>query len=327
MGDNNKKPVLHIYINAVALAVLLIGGARILSSYAITSFPPGSLLQPNDVTSSHIRDFNITNVDISSSAAIAWQKVASSGVIVDANVSSTANINLSKTTGTLPVANGGRGTTTAACAGCLLSGNGSVFGAVTAGTNGQALIASSTAQFGVSYATFPNTPTGTVVVSEPLSAHDATSTFSLSVNTTQVLGLFRNPFQISVENLTFNVESVSAAGTADVCIYDAAGSGKIIETTTPTISAAGIVTATTSATILPPGNYYFTMIPNGTTNVAVTAFETVGKWSRPLVGPSGEPDLMGTLAGQTAGTCTTTFNPAALTDDQRGAIMHRLDGS
>lgn len=45
---------------------------------AITSYPPGSLLQPNDVTSSHIRNATIVDVDVSASAAINTIKLGTS---------------------------------------------------------------------------------------------------------------------------------------------------------------------------------------------------------------------------------------------------------
>lgn len=53
------------------LSGMALGLALILSEHAgaVTSYPPGSLLQPNDVTSSHIRNNTITGADVSTSAA------------------------------------------------------------------------------------------------------------------------------------------------------------------------------------------------------------------------------------------------------------------
>ncbi len=59
-------------------------------------YPAGSLLQPNDVTSSHIRDNTILNADVSSTAAIAYSKLNLSDGIINADVSSTAAIAVSK---------------------------------------------------------------------------------------------------------------------------------------------------------------------------------------------------------------------------------------
>lgn len=54
----------------LAIALFAITQVAIVVTSAATQFPAGSLLQPNDVTSSHIRDNTILNVDINSAAAI-----------------------------------------------------------------------------------------------------------------------------------------------------------------------------------------------------------------------------------------------------------------
>src|SRR3990167_2783734 len=66
-----------------------------LANSAVT-YPPGAMLQPNDITSSHIRDGVILNIDVSSTAAIAWSKIDASSTITNANVSSTAAIAATK---------------------------------------------------------------------------------------------------------------------------------------------------------------------------------------------------------------------------------------
>lgn len=47
------------------------------SVYALVSYPPGALLQPGDVTTSHIRDATIVNADVSTSARIDALKINS----------------------------------------------------------------------------------------------------------------------------------------------------------------------------------------------------------------------------------------------------------
>lgn len=56
------------------LSGMALGLALILSEHvgAVTNYPPGSLLQPNDVTSSHIRNNTITGDDVSTSASFTF---------------------------------------------------------------------------------------------------------------------------------------------------------------------------------------------------------------------------------------------------------------
>lgn len=57
-------------------------GAMLLSPlalFALVQYPPGALLQPNDVTSSHIRNGEIVNVDVSPTASIYARKIQVGG--------------------------------------------------------------------------------------------------------------------------------------------------------------------------------------------------------------------------------------------------------
>lgn len=58
----------------IAIPLLIAGGV-----YAATVYPAGSLLQPSDVTSSHIRNNEIVNADINASAAIVPTKLWGEG--------------------------------------------------------------------------------------------------------------------------------------------------------------------------------------------------------------------------------------------------------
>jgi hypothetical protein len=66
--------------------------AAITRTDAATLYPAGSLLQPGDVTSSHIRDNTIVNVDINSSAAVAYSKLNLSNALLNADINSAAGI-------------------------------------------------------------------------------------------------------------------------------------------------------------------------------------------------------------------------------------------
>jgi len=70
---------------------------------AAVKYPPGAMLQPGDITSTHIRNGTILNEDINASAAIAWTKLSKTG-------SSLADLEtkaFSATTGTVGVDRGG----------------------------------------------------------------------------------------------------------------------------------------------------------------------------------------------------------------------------
>ena len=65
-------------------AFFIIGGVLSISLYGATSalatiYPAGSMLQPGDVTSSHIRDNTIVNADINTAAAIIYSKLTAPG--------------------------------------------------------------------------------------------------------------------------------------------------------------------------------------------------------------------------------------------------------
>ena len=75
--NTNKRKIESIVNWAFLLLTPLLFGFSVAS--AITSYPPGSLLQPNDVTSSHIRDGVILDVDVSGSANISATKIAPRG--------------------------------------------------------------------------------------------------------------------------------------------------------------------------------------------------------------------------------------------------------
>lgn len=91
---------------------------------AAVHYPPGSLLQPGDVTSTHIRDDEIVNADIKTTAAIAWSKIDKTG----SSLADLATRAFSATTGTVGVTRGGTGLTTIA--------DGSMFTATAADTVG-----------------------------------------------------------------------------------------------------------------------------------------------------------------------------------------------
>ncbi len=73
--DTNKitKIILGTIFSACIIVMCWSTFAQI--ARAVTYYPPGALLQPNDVTSSHIRQGTIINEDVSNSAGIQSQKI------------------------------------------------------------------------------------------------------------------------------------------------------------------------------------------------------------------------------------------------------------
>ena len=67
-----------------------------ISSYAGVIYPAGSMLQPNDVTSSHIRNHTIVDVDISSSSAITYGKLNLAQGLIDNDVATSTRISTQK---------------------------------------------------------------------------------------------------------------------------------------------------------------------------------------------------------------------------------------
>lgn len=92
-----KKIFIYLIVSAVTAAAFFLWSLLVfLPAHGLVTYPPGSLLQPNDVTSSHIRNSTIINEDVSSTAAIAYSKLNLTNSILDSDVSSTAAIAATK---------------------------------------------------------------------------------------------------------------------------------------------------------------------------------------------------------------------------------------
>ena len=128
-------------------------------------------------------------------------------------------------------------------------------------------------------------------------------------NTTQALGMVYIPFKITVNKISIEVQTVSVAGTLDLTVYSEDGQSKLIDVTTATISATGIVTTSVSSVTLNQGNYYFAVNSNSTADLTCRC---VSISATALRNPSSEPLTAGTQT-ITAGTPPTTFTPSSLT--------------
>jgi hypothetical protein len=145
---------------------------------------------------------------------------------------------------------------------------------------------------------------------KPVGVSTAIGTAAFATNTTQTLGLIDLTHPMTVNNISIDVTAVGTAGTLDLTLYSEDGQTRHVSTTTASIAGTGIVTTAVSpAVVLPPGNYYLGVNPNGTANVTIRMFTLQNV---ALLNPSGEPVMAGTQT-ITAGTPATTFTNTAPT--------------
>jgi len=83
----------------IVVAMLLFANAFIYAhvASAITTYPPSALLQPNDITSSHIRDGQIQGVDMSSTSAFTFAS-STVGTLVAGTINATSTLTVGATT-------------------------------------------------------------------------------------------------------------------------------------------------------------------------------------------------------------------------------------
>jgi len=144
-------------------------------------------------------------------------------------------------------------------------------------------------------------------------------------NTVLQLTRFFLPFKMTINKVTLVVSLVTTAGTIKVCFYSEDGQTKYGETTSSTISAAGVLTITLSSSVtLNPGNYYFGVIPVGTTNIQCRSYN-MGDVEDDILTISGKPVPCGVITGQTGGTLPATINPTAIAAGDDKAVLFRLD--
>lgn len=93
--NTNKRKIESVLGWLVLLVAPVLFGINIAG--AITQYPPGSLLQPSDVTSTHIRNNEIVDADVNTSANIGGRKVAPNGTT--GTVLLTDGTNIATTTG------------------------------------------------------------------------------------------------------------------------------------------------------------------------------------------------------------------------------------
>ncbi|MBA3756489.1 MAG: hypothetical protein H0X02_09780 [Nitrosomonas sp.] len=151
--------------------------------------------------------------------------------------------------------------------------------------------------------------------------HNTEATIYPSSNTTGYTGSFILPSSITINKISFYINTVTASGTVKLGIYSADGQTRYLNDTTSTISVASAAFTHTlsTATFLAQSQYYFVIVPVSTTNISLYGFERMDVGSL-LNSITSEPKLYGTLT-VTAGTLPTTFTPSsAITDSATGLL-------
>ena len=183
----------------------------------------------------------------------------------------------------------------------------------TAGASGNVLTSDGTNW--VSLAPAGGGSTAITSVSRPALATGALSAVAVNSLTTRKVGAFTLDSPMTVNKITFSVGAVTTAGTMKVCLYNEAGTSKLIDVTSGTVTANSN-TVSVPAVTLSAGHYYAAIGCATTCNDTVNFFVTTALGSvNGTALPSGELALEGTVT-HTSGTCNATLGTitAAITN-------------
>lgn len=165
--------------------------------------------------------------------------------------------------------------------------------------------------------------TMTTITTQPASGlgTGANAAVAMTSLTTYKVGLFNIPYNITVNQLAYNVGAVTTAGTMRLCVYNEAGTTKSIDVTD--VPTAGVNTVAVGAVALTPGNYYIAM-GCGTTcsNTIYMYTSTANTMVNTSAVPAGKKVYEGTVT-MTSGTCNATL-PAITGVISSGTVV-RLD--
>jgi hypothetical protein len=269
---------------------------------------------------------------------------------------SAVNLSSADVTGITPIANGGTNANLTLANGGVIYSTASAFGVSAAGTSGQILRSAGASTPTWSTATYPATSgtadnvmtsDGTNWVStapgsvSTVTVRSAEATGGLGASAAQgttltigVYGLFNVPAKITVNQLTYNVTigGTTPSYTIKSCVYNEAGTSKLIDVTSAAKTATGVVTVTVSpAVTLYPGNYYLFLglaSQSGTspTLTFTTWTSTAFTWLNTSAIPAGKTKHEGTIASRTSGVCDANlFSPGVATNAITSTPAARLD--
>lgn len=252
--------------------------------HSATYRPPVTSIPNDSITSAKINNGTIVNADISSSANITLGKIWNGGA-----------------TGVMP----------------YVTSDGTL-GVSTNPTGGYVLTFANDKPTWVATSTWPRTVSTVPAGMQP---GGALTTVATNVNTTGYARAFYMPQSMSVSKISLDASAVGVAGTLKLAIYSEDGQTQIASTTTASISGAGVVTTSLTTFTLPQGVYYFVVVPVGTADVTlrgITTIETVLN-----NGVASEPIYTGTQV-VSAGTLPATISTTGLTGTAVGTLF-RLD--
>lgn len=174
--------------------------------------------------------------------------------------------------------------------------------------------------------TAPDSMTG--VITRSYNATGASTTFSLTSNTTFRVGTFSVPANITVNQISIlpGAINTNSTGGLKICIYNDTGTTKVIDQTTAQPTASTILTTVVSSpATLTPGNYYIAVgcVTAACSALTVTAFtSTAIAFENGATVPAGKRRYEGTTV-MTAGTCNSTL--PTITGAISSTVNARLD--
>ncbi len=283
LTSNSAVTVAQGGSGATTLTGILKGNGT--SAFTTVTAPSGALVGDTDTQT-------LTNKTISA-ASNTLTGVAGSGANSDIT-------SLSALSTPLSVAQGGTGAATLT-ADNLLVGNGTSAPTFLDPSSSDTYVKSNGTTWTVS--TLPST-TGNVT--RALSGN-AASNATMSSLTVARVGYIRILNRITINTMNLNINTVTSSGTLRVCIYDEAGTTKLVDAVSGTISGTGNTQITVSpAVTLEPGNYYLRFACATACNLAVGINATIsnGLLNTAAV-PSGKPKYEGTVT-HASGVCNST---------------------
>ena len=258
-----------------------------------------------------------------------------------------SQVNISNgVTGNLPLANGGTNATLAASNGGVLYSDASALAILTGnGTADKILLSGASVAPTWSTATYPETSgsngylllsdgtnwfadnsTTTTVATKAAFSNATLGTLltnSFNSSTTFKIGLFTVPQQITVNQVSVSIGTVTTAARVKMCIYNEGGSLVINSTTTNNVVANQTATSSVSSIVLYPGNYYFAA------GCAANCTLQLKTWGQTAIGPfdtlipAGKKVYTGRVTMTTPGQCNSTLG--TITSEASTTPIGRLD--
>ncbi len=285
LTSNSAVTVAQGGSGATTLTGILKGNGT--SAFTTVTAPSGALVGDTDTQT-------LTNKTISA-ASNTLTGVAGSGANSDIT-------SLSALSTPLSVAQGGTGAATLT-ADNLLVGNGtSAMAFLAPGTTGNYVKADGTNWVSQ---TAPTATTDNTM--RTILATAAISNASITSLTSRDVGLSLVPFRITVNQISYSVNSQATAGTVKLCVYTEDGATKVIDETTAAPSVGINTHVLSSPVTLDPGNYYF-VVGCATTcsNSIGHTTETATSFVNGAAVPSGKLVYTGTVT-HTSGTCNSSL--------------------